>query len=263
MTKTQRELAFIRDLYVEDEWTQKFTALADKHLDLSDSENLVYINAGTGAHAMALDEKFGEKVDIFASCQDEHMLNIARDKGAAISSRVDFSQIRFEPDSFDAVIADASFVRPEELEEFIDDAASLGKTGADIAIFFPGAGSYGEVFSLLWEALFAEQLADRGLAEKLIAELPTVSQIETFAERSGLVNVRIESSIEQFEYETSKEFIESPLIEDFLLPVWLESLEGNETDRVTTELTRLIDNEGDDLTFRFSVKVDLLTGEKG
>ncbi|MEP6789593.1 MAG: class I SAM-dependent methyltransferase, partial [Acidobacteriota bacterium] len=106
MEKTQKELAFLRDLYIQDEWTKRFTDLVDKHMDLSDSENLLYINAGTGGHALAVNERFGEKTDIFATCEDEDILAIARDKGAAISSDVDFSTIRFEDDAFDAVLAD-------------------------------------------------------------------------------------------------------------------------------------------------------------
>ena len=53
MAKTQKELAFLRDLYIEDAWTHRFTELVDKHLKLDDSENLLYINAGTGNHAFA------------------------------------------------------------------------------------------------------------------------------------------------------------------------------------------------------------------
>src|SRR3954468_2856320 len=111
--KTQRELAFIRDLVVQDEWTRRFTDLADKYIDLADSENLLYLNAGTGTHALVLDEKYRETLDIFASVANEDELNIARDKAAAVSSKVDFSQIRFEDDAFDAVLADGSFVPPK------------------------------------------------------------------------------------------------------------------------------------------------------
>ena len=65
MAKTQNELAFLRDLAVDGEWTQRFADLVDKHLDLTGSENLLYINAGTGGHALAICEKFGEKTNIF------------------------------------------------------------------------------------------------------------------------------------------------------------------------------------------------------
>lgn len=264
MAKTQKELAFLRDLYIQDEWTRRFTDLVDKHMDLRDSENMLYINAGTGAHAMSICERFGEKTDIFASCENEDILTIARDKAAAISSGVDFSTIRFEDDAFDAVLADATFVRPEDVEHFIENAARVARTGGDVAVFLPTSSSYGEVFSLLWEVLFNEDLAEHGAAvEKLIAELPTVSHIEKIAERAGMVNINTQTAVEVFEYENGAEFVASPLIEDFLMPVWLEMLDEEEKERAVKQLAGLIDAEDGTLTFRFSVKATLLTGEKG
>src|SRR5438445_6352242 len=202
MEKTQKELAFLRDLYIQDEWTKRFTDLVDKHMDIRDSENMLYINAGTGGHALAINERFGEKTDIFATCEDEDILTIARDKAAATRSDVDFSTIRFEDDAFDAVLADASFVRPADVESFIEDAVRVARTGGDVAVFLPTAASYGEVFSPLWEVLFKEDLAEHGAAvEKLIADLPTVSQIEEMGELAGLVNINTQTATELFEYE--------------------------------------------------------------
>jgi hypothetical protein len=262
--KTQRELAFLRDLYVQDEWTRRFNELVDKFVDLSESENLLYINAGTGTHALVLDEKYRETLDIFASVEDEDQLNIARDKAAAVSSKVDFSMIRFEDDAFDAVIADASFIKPIEIEDFVSNAVRVARTGGDVAVFFPGSGSYGEVFSLLWEVLFNEDLGEHGrAAEALISDLPTVSQVEAIAERSGLVNVHVEGATEVLEFDDGKAFIASPLVEDFLLPNWLSMLDEEDHARVTNALAGLIDAEDRDLTFKFTLKMNLLTGEKG
>ncbi|MBP6002557.1 MAG: class I SAM-dependent methyltransferase [Pyrinomonadaceae bacterium] len=264
MSKTQKELAFLRDLYIQEEWTKRFTDLVDKHMDLRDSENMLYLNAGTGFHAMAVEERFGEKTDIFATCENDDILNIARDKAAAISSKVDFSTLRFEDDAFDAVLADASFVPPAEIEEFIENTARVAKTGGDVAIFLPSAGSFGEIFSLLWEVLITEDLPDYGTEiEKLIAGLPPVWRAEEYAERAGLVNINTQIATEMFAYENSEEFVTSPLIADFLLPIWLESLDENEKERVTKQLAHLIDSEEGSLPFVFSVKATLLAGEKG
>ena len=263
MAKTQKELAFLRDLYIQDEWTKRFTDLVDKHMDLSDSENMLYINAGTGGHALAINKRFGEKTDIFATCENEDILTIARDKAAAIRSDVDFSTIRFEDDAFDAVLADASFVRPANLESFIENTIRVARTGGDIAIFLPTAGSYGEVFSLMWEAFFNLDLTEHAAAvEQLIAELPTVSHIEELGRRAGVVNINTQMATELFEYENGTEFIESPLVADFLMPIWLETLDENEIERVVKELAQLIDADLGDITFRFTVKATLLTGEK-
>ena len=68
---------------------------------------------------------------------------------------------------------------------------------------------------------------------------------------------------ELFEYENGTEFIESPLVADFLMPVWLETLGENEKERVVKQLAQLIDAEEAPLPFMFSVKATLLTGEKG
>jgi SAM-dependent methyltransferase len=262
MAKTQKELAFLRDL-IADDWTRRFSELVDKHLDLSDSENLLYINAGTGGHALVLDEKFGSQADIFASCEDEDMLTIARDKAAAVSSKVDFSAMRFEADAFDAVLADASFLRPSGVEEFIQDAVRVARTGGNVAIFLPSAGSFGEVFSLLWEVFCTDDVGEHDHAvENLINELASVSRIGAIAAAAGLVNVRTESAIEVFEYDDGKAFVTSPLVEGFLLRNWLATLDEDEKERVTNDLAQLIDAEDGTMSFKFSIKATLLTGEK-
>lgn len=263
MTKTQKELAFLRDLYVQEEWTQRFTELVDKYIDLSDSENLLYINAGSGTHALILDEKYGDKIDVFASCENEDLLAIARDKGLAVKAGVDFSAMRFEDDAFDAVVSDATFVRPGEVEDAIADAARVARTGGDVAVFIPSAGSYGEVFSVLWEVLFNENLGEDGaIIERLVANLPTTTKLETIAEQSGMVNIHTETVVEAFDFENGAAFVASPLVADFLLPIWLDEIDEDEKELVSEKLAQLIDVEDADLSFRFSVKATLLTGEK-
>lgn len=264
MSKTQKELAFLRDLYVDEEWTRRFTDLVDRHIGFSsDERKFLYINAGTGSHALALREKIGKDTAVFATSEDEDILNIARDKAKAVRSDVDFSMIRFEDKTFDAVLADASFVRPADLKEFVEEAARVTESGGKIAFFTAAAGSFGEIFSLLWEVFFNEDLGEHGeAAEKLIREIPTVSQIEEFAENAGLKNLQTYSSNEIFEYENGAEFVNSPLVGDFLLPVWLERLDEKDKRRAIDELARLIDAEDGTLSFRFSVKATLITGEK-
>ncbi len=263
MTKTQKELAFLRDLYIDEQWTKRFTDLFDKHLAFSGKENLLYINAGTGNHAFALGERIGKKVDIFAACEDENLFTIARDKAAVIRSDIDFSMVRFENDAFDTVIADASFVQPGGLAELLEEAVRVAKHGGKIAIVLAAAGSFGEIFSLLWEVLFNEDLGEHGAAaEKMVRELPTLSKVEELAKNSGLMNIETHTANEVFEFENGTEFVNSPLVADFLMPQWLETLSENEKEQVTGKLAQLIDAEDGTLTFRFSVKATLLTGEK-
>src|SRR5262249_9217422 len=152
--------------------------------------------------------RLDDRVDIFATCEDEEILHIARDKAAALKSDVDFSMIRFEDNSFDAVIADASFARPEEYEKLVDESVRLAKNGANIGIFSVTSGSFGEIFSLLWEVLFNEDLGAHGhAAEEMITELPTVSRLEEIARSAGLENVQAHLANEVFEYEDGAAFV--------------------------------------------------------
>ncbi len=263
MTKTQKERAFLRDLYINDEWTKRFTDLVDKHVGLKGVENLLYLNAGTGNHCFQLREKLDGKTAVFGRCEDEDVLSIARDKAVAVRADVDFSTIRFDDDAFDVVVADASFVKPRDVEELVDEMVRVTRTGGKSAFFLPAAGSFGEIFSLLWEVLFNEDLGDHGhAAEAMISELPTVTRVEEIAAKAGLVNIKTHSAREVFEFENGAEFIGSPLVSDFLLPEWLKTLSESENKHVTAKLSELIDAEDGELSFRFSVKATLVTGEK-
>lgn len=263
MTKTDRELAFLRDLDINENWTRRFTEMIDKNVDLTDATNILYINAGTGDHCIALREKADDGTAIFANCENPELLRIARDKSAAVRADVDFSEIEFEDDSFDLVIADGSFTEPDLIEDLVEEVARTTRPRGRVAVVVPTTGSYGEIFSLVWEVLFNEGLGEHGaVAEQIIADIPTTAKLEEFAAKNGLTDIKTEYSNEIFEYENGKEFVGSPLVSDFLLPAWLETLDENDKERVIEKLAQLIDTEDGELSFRFSVKVTLLTGTK-
>lgn len=263
MEKTEKELAFIHDLYVTPDWTRRFTELVDKNLELGKAENLVYLNAGTGDHCFAIRERLDERTAIFGACENDDLLMIARDKAIAMRSDVDFSTLVYEDDSFDAVIADASLIPPAEIYQFFDHAIDIARSGASVTLFLPSAGSFGEVFSLLWEVLFNEDLGEHGdAAAKKISEIHSVSAMKTFAKNAGLRNVRVETATEIFEFENGAAFVASPLVADFLLPHWIDMLNEDEKERVAEKLAQLIDAEDGTLSFRFSIKATVVTGKK-
>jgi len=264
MAKTQKELAFLREICLAEDLTKRFTDLIDQHFEFSNDENLLYINAGTGNHVFALREKIDDNTAIFATCEDEETLTIARDKAAAVNSDVDFSTIRFEDDAFDTVIADASFVRPSDFRDFIDDTIRVAKIGGQVGILTISAGSFGEVFSLLWEVLFNKDLGEHGAAaEQMISEIPTVTRVKEIAADAGLVNIKTHTANEVFEFDNGQTFVESPLVSHFLMPAWLATLSEEENEKVTKNLAELVDSEDGAMSFRFSVKATLVIGEKG
>ena len=258
--KSEKELAFLREIKIDEEWTQRFTNNFDDNFKFSDEESVLYVNAGIGNHTLAIREICDQAVEITALCETEELHNIADAKAKAIKSKVNFTTLSpFE--SFELVIADASFTKPSELDESFSDIAAYSDN--KIAIFLPTAGSFGEIFSLLWESLLNTGLLDHSEeVERLILEIPTVSQIEEKLKKLGFKKIQAFTKLEAFEYENSNEFIESTLIADFLSPSWLSFLNNKEQAKLLKQLVKLIDSESAQISFAFSLKSTLFVGQK-
>lgn len=262
MSKTAKELAFLRDLYVDPDWTRRFAELLDKHLKFDDDKSVLYLNAGAGNHALEIANRAGRKARISAVCEDEHLLAIAREKAVATRSTVEFSDASFDDEDFDSVVANASLIRPDRFSEVVAEAARCVEPGGTVAVFGVGAGSFGEVFSILWEVLLDAPGSESSLAERLITELPTVSVIEETLAAAGFDDVETKVAKETFEFENGQAFIDSPLVADFLMSGWFAELGEQEIERVRGRLAQLIDEEDADLSFRFSLKAILALGTK-
>ncbi len=261
MSKTEKELAFLRDLYIEIDWTERFTNLFDENFKFSDEKIILYLDAGTGNHALALGEKLRKKkVSIVAVCENAELFKIAKAKADAVQTDVKFTA-QIPDEKFDAVLADATLTKPSEAQDFLSKAAALSKK--QLAFFLPTAGSFGEIYSLLWETLFNAGMPDKGAEiERLIAEIPTVSRVEEWAENAGLTKIETVTKNEFFDYENGEAFVNAPLVNDFILPARLAFLSAKEQEKVNKELAKTIDEDCQGMTFRFSIKATLIVGEK-
>lgn len=262
VTKSAKELAFLRDLYVDSDWTVRFTELIDEKTVFEKDRRLLYLNAGTGGHAIDLGSRVDSGTEVVAVCEDDEILNIASHKATAAKSKVKFTNRLEGKEKFEAVMADATLTRPDEVVDVVRTAASVTAEGGKVILVAVSAGSFGEIFSLLWEALENEGLGDHGAAEKLITDLPMTSEIEDAATAAGLTNVTSNTTVREFEYDDGSAFISSPLVENFLIPSWLDGIEEGLHEGVKKALEKLIDSEYEDLKFRFSVKATILTGER-
>jgi hypothetical protein len=259
MKKTEKELAFLQDLYLTENWTDRFTKNFDHKFKPDAEEKILYVNAGTGTHALALRDLFDDKTEITALCETAELQKIAHAKATVIKANVEFTTISPYED-FDLVIADASFVRLENLNEFIADITNFGNN--QVSFFLPTAGSFGEVFSVLWETLFNLNLTEKSAEiERMILELPTVSNVEEMAKNAGLKKVESSTNVETFEFKSGKNFIESPFITNFLLPNWLSFLTEKEAAKVTKNFAKTVAENQGDISFRITLKATLFKGE--
>ena len=121
MSKTEKELAFLQDLYVATDWTERFTDLLGKDFNTEEFENILYINAGTGNHALDLEEKLEENTELVAVTENEELVKIAQAKADAIKSDINFTAL-MPVRKFDAVIADASLVKIFRTKKFYEQS---------------------------------------------------------------------------------------------------------------------------------------------
>src|SRR6185503_17895120 len=151
-------------------------------------------------------------------------LELARAKAIAMNEPTEFQRAAVESlpltdDRFDLVLGNASLLAPARLAAMASELVRVAKPGAFVAFWLPTASSFGEFFSIYWEALITQDLAEYASeAEVLLKESPAVSDVEAIAELEGLEKLSSWTNVEEFDYESGEQFLNSPLITEFLLP---------------------------------------------
>lgn len=266
--KTAKEIAFLREHYVAPDWSLRFSELVDEHIKLPSEGKFLYVEAGTGDHALVLRKKLAKDIEMFATDAHGDALNIASDKAIAVRADINFEKssplnLTFARGEFSGVLADASFIKPESLGDVLAELVRVAEQDAPIAFFLPTAGSFGEVFSILWETLFNAQLPEHGGGiEELINELPTVEAAKKTAFHAGIDRIQSWTNLELFEFDSAAEFMAAPLVAEFLLPEWMKRLPAEVREKVGNTIEQTIDNDRSGMSFRFSVKATLITGKK-
>lgn len=266
--KSPKELAFLQDLYVATDWGERFAELVDEHVKLPKEGRALYLAAGTGAHALALQARAGDKLNLLCTDENEECLELARTKALAVHQETEFRRevpgdLSFPDDEFDLVLGDGSMLAPPPLPMMIAEMARVARPGATVAWWLPTASSFGEFFSIYWDALQSAGLENQAVeVESMILELPTVTDVESWAERAGLEYVVSRTTVEEFDYDSGAQFFNSPLITDFLLPNWLHSVPEAARDKVVQELQRIIDEERHSGEFALTLKATLVVGKK-
>lgn len=266
--KTNKELAFLHELFVATDWGERFAALIDEHVTLPKEGRALYLASGTGGHAIALQERSGDHLKLLGIDENEESIELARAKATVLKDGTKFLQGSIDrltlPDSsFVGVVGDGSLVHIERIRAMLAEMTRVAEVGALVALTLPTFSSFGEFFSVYWEALHNLDLADHDAdVEKLISILPSVSAIEKMAEQAGLDEVTSWTRIEEFDYESGERFLNSPLVAEFLMPIWLETLPDDSYEPVVKEIGRLINEERHEAEFALSVKATLVVGKK-
>jgi ubiquinone/menaquinone biosynthesis C-methylase UbiE len=266
--KSDKEVAFLQDLFIAPDWGERFAELIDEHVTLPKEGEALYVGGGTGGHAMALHERAGEKLELLCVDENPECTELARAKATATNEKIFFSttpldNLNLEDNRFDLVIGNASLVSRRRVRKMFSEIVRVAAPGGSIAITLPTSSSFGEFFSIYWEALHNTGLLDHESdVEQLITELPTVSDVEQLAEDEGLRDVKSFTRIEEFDFESGEQFLTSPLVAEFLMQEWLALVPDDKRAELFNEISRLINEERHEAEFALSVKATVVVGQK-
>jgi ubiquinone/menaquinone biosynthesis C-methylase UbiE len=261
-------MAFLQDLFIAPDWGERFAELIDEHVKVPNEGKALYVAAGTGGHAIAMQERAGSKLELLCVDENPECLELARAKATATNEQTSFNTVQLDsldlPDNqFDLVIGNASLVSRQKLRKMFSEMVRVAAPSATIAFALPTFSSFGEFFSIYWEALHNNGLIDHESGvEQLITELPTVSDIEQLAEDEGLEEVQSWTRIEEFDFDSGEQFLSAPLVAEFLMHDWLAPVPDDKKTRLFSEISRLINEERHEAEFAFSVKATLIVGQK-
>ena len=267
-TKSDKELAFLQDLFIAPDWGERFAELIDEHVKLPTEGRALYVAAGTGGHAIALQERAGNKLSLLCVDENSECIELAQAKARATNEGTEFrlaqvDQLDLPDNRFALVVGNASLVSLPKVRKMFAEMVRVAAPGATIAIALPTASSFGEFFSIYWEALHNSGLAGHEIhVEQLITGLPTVSDVERMAEDEGLTDIASWTRIEEFDYDTGEQFLGSPLVAEFLMREWLALVPESERADLFREISRLINEERHEAEFALSVKATLVVGQK-
>src|SRR5689334_17706680 len=178
-SKTDKELAFLHDLFIAPDWGERFAELIDEHVVVPNEGKVLYVGVGTGGHAIALHERSSKGIEFLCLDENPECLELARAKASTTNDsaefrRADLKKLDLPDNHFDVVIGNASLVPQDRIGQMFSEMVRVAAPGAQLALTLPSASSFGEFFSIYWEAMHNSGLIDHEAdVEHLIAELPS------------------------------------------------------------------------------------------
>ena len=134
--KTNKELAFLLELFVATDWGERFAELIDEHVKLPKKGKALYVASGTGGHAIALQSRGGESLNVVCVDENRESLELARAKTKTAGSFITefreeaVDRLTFADDEFAVVIGDGSLIHSERVPEMFAEMVRVANRAA-------------------------------------------------------------------------------------------------------------------------------------
>jgi SAM-dependent methyltransferase len=289
-----KEAAYLYDLYIVPIWREAFDCIVDDEVKLPEEGKFLDAGCGTGGYAIDMAIRGGSKVEVIGVDPSPERLALARGKAEIKKlNNVTFlegslNSLGLASDQFELVIGDASMQPAGEVGSYFAELTRVAKKGSTVALKLTTRGSFDELFSIYWEALYNLDIVQyTPQLEDLITERLTVTGSEELASGAGLKQVRSVTRKERYDFQDAGAFFEAPLIKTVFLNGWLAMLPDEETrrrvqeqmamiierdrqhmesemppDLMPEEMRTIIDYEQNKWCFDVSIKATLVMGQK-
>ena len=168
------------------------------------------------------------------------------------------------PDNqFDLVVGNASLVSPRRVRKMFSEMVRVAGTGRDDRARVADRVQLRRVlFDLLGS--FAQHGPDGSRIGRRTVDHRTAHGVGRRADGGRRRTERRDAwtRIEEFDYESGEQFLNSPLVSEFLMPAWLALVPEDMRAELFHEISRLINEERHEAEFALSVKATLVVGQK-
>jgi hypothetical protein len=163
---SDKELAFLQDIFIAPDWGERFAELIDEHVKLPKEGKAPlrrrrYWRTCNGTVRSAPVKNWS-----YAALTKTRNARSWHEQKATATSEQILSPLRhpinstLSDNSFDLVIGNASLVSRQRVRKVLSELVRVAAPGATIALTLPTASSFGEFFSIYWEALHNNGLID-------------------------------------------------------------------------------------------------------
>lgn len=270
MSKSQKELAYIYDLYIVPVWRDCFDRFFNEKFGLPKSGKVLDLQCGTGGHAIEMARMLSNKGSVVAIDEYQEIINLANAKASiAKVENLEFfnastNQLTFPDNTFDLILSDISLLPKDKLAKQISELVRVLKPESKLAFYSTTKGSFDEFFSVFWEALYYCELSAplQEALEELINEWPAPKANEVLLQNAGLKSINSYTKKEVFTYKRAEEFFASPLMEKYFFDKWFSIVPRGKQEAVRKALEEIIERDRNGYDFDISIKATLLTAEK-
>lgn len=268
--RSERELALRYDLMVAPLWQDVLQQWFEDRLDLPNDARVMELNCGTGGLALSIASALTGKGEVIAVDDDQARIDLAMAKADVDKlPNLFFRVAGKDPDAthegpFDLAIGDATLLDQVALPGLLDTLMISADSDGQVALKLITRGSFGEFFSILWEALYDRDLTRLSPGvEDLIQQFPTVSDGQRMMKDRGLAHVHAYAGKKDLRFSSAAELFDFPIIADYLLVDWFSFLPDLATREVVQDrIIEILGRETQTLPFDLSIKTTLLTGRK-